>query len=209
MSIDKLFSIEGNNSECSICKKKFGHFLIRYDKAGNKFVTCNDCVEKHNILELGDFKSISSFNDEELIPKVKCTVCGEIKRIGNYRKLEDSEIFVTCFDCELELNNLATLKIEDIIKESRCSTKTNEWRNFAFIVNNHIENYVIPQYGDKYEDPMSNWTVEQIAGQAEKYLKRIGKNSRDGQDKLDMLKLAHCSQMIYDKIKEAKNEDRT
>ena len=80
---------------------------------------------------------------------------------------------------------------------------------YILLLNNHIENYVIPQYGDKYEDPMSNWTVEQIAGQAEKYLKRIGKNSRDGQDKLDMLKLAHCSQMIYDKIKEAKNEDRT
>lgn len=55
----------------------------------------------------------------------------------------------------------------------------------------HVENYTIPQYGDFPHDQITNWTVKDFITQIQKYCNRHGKNSRPGQDALDLMKIAH------------------
>ena len=82
------------------------------------------------------------------------------------------------------------------------SLRATEWLNFQSLVFNHIETYCIPQYGDKGEDPCTNYTDIEFAKQIEKYIKRYGKNSREGQQQLDLLKIAHYAGMLYTKLAE-------
>lgn len=75
------------------------------------------------------------------------------------------------------------------------SQRGQDWIEFAEEVLEHIENYTIPQYGDKGKDPVTKWTDEDCLRQVDKYLKRRGRNSRQDQDKLDLLKSAHFIQI--------------
>jgi hypothetical protein len=59
----------------------------------------------------------------------------------------------------------------------------------------------VPQYGDRGEDIITNYSAEDCIKQAEKYMKRFGKNKREGQEKLDLLKAVHYIQCAYDKMK--------
>ena len=70
-----------------------------------------------------------------------------------------------------------------------------DWQVFADQVLNHIETYTVPQYGDKGEDIASDYSTQDCINGAKKYLARFGRNSRPGQDKLDLLKAAHYLQM--------------
>lgn len=81
------------------------------------------------------------------------------------------------------------------------SAKALDWLSFSDSVVNHIENYVIPQYGDKGKDPYSENELIEFLKQIDKYTKRnINGNKRDGQLKLDLLKIAHCAQMAFEKL---------
>lgn len=80
------------------------------------------------------------------------------------------------------------------------SLRATEWLDFQALVFNHIETYCIPQYGDLGEDPCTEYTTIEFAKQIEKYIKRFGKNSRDGQQKLDLLKIAHYAGMLHAKL---------
>ena len=75
-----------------------------------------------------------------------------------------------------------------------------EWKGFSDKVLIHIDTYTVPQYGDKDEDQINEWNTEDCALAIRKYLARLGRNSRKGQDKLDMLKIAHYACFIYNKI---------
>lgn len=77
------------------------------------------------------------------------------------------------------------------------STRGKEWMGFAQQVYDHIENYTVPQYGDKGEDLCTDYTPEYCMKQIEKYTKRAGKNRRADQDTLDLLKIAHYAQMAH------------
>lgn len=70
-----------------------------------------------------------------------------------------------------------------------------DWIEFSEQVLNHIENYTVPQYGDKGEDQASEFKSHDHVVQAKKYLNRYGKNSRPGQEILDLMKTAHYCQM--------------
>jgi hypothetical protein len=76
----------------------------------------------------------------------------------------------------------------------------NLWLSFSSKVENHIVNYTIPQYGDAGNDLATTYTPESCVGQIRKYAARFGKNSRPGQDKLDLLKIVHYAQMAYDRL---------
>lgn len=78
----------------------------------------------------------------------------------------------------------------------------DEWQTFANEVLNHINTYTVPQYGDIGEDQINDWSIEACQLAIIKYTKRFGKNSRPGQDKLDVLKIAHYACFIYNKMKE-------
>lgn len=85
------------------------------------------------------------------------------------------------------------------------SIKGNDWTRFNTEVYNHIQTYVIPQYGDKGEDECADYTVEDLVKQIKKYAARQGKNSRPGQDKLDLIKIAHYAQMTFTLLQEQEN----
>lgn len=88
------------------------------------------------------------------------------------------------------------------------SIKGSDWLKFSGKVYNHIENYTIPQYGDKPNDVASSYTLEELNMQMKRYLVRQGKNARPGQEKLDLLKIAHYAQMSYTLIEEQENAEK-
>jgi hypothetical protein len=73
----------------------------------------------------------------------------------------------------------------------------NNWVTFSKEVETHIETYTVPQYGDFPNDLASSYTKESCVAQIAKYASRFGKNARPGQDKLDLLKIAHYAQMAH------------
>ena len=75
-----------------------------------------------------------------------------------------------------------------------------EWKAFADKVLTHIDTYAVPQYGDTGEDEIDDWSIESCLRAINKYTKRHGKGMREGQDKLDMLKIPHYACFIYNKI---------
>lgn len=82
------------------------------------------------------------------------------------------------------------------------SDKSKQWKKFSKKVKSHIDEYVVPQYGDTGEDECSDYSVDDLVKQIKKYSARAGKNSRQGQDQLDLLKIAHYAQMAHDLIGE-------
>lgn len=65
----------------------------------------------------------------------------------------------------------------------------------------HIEKYTVPQYGDAPDDNVETWTAADCVRAIEKYVKRFGKNAREGQEHLDMMKIAHFAQLAANKIR--------
>lgn len=88
------------------------------------------------------------------------------------------------------------------------SKRGDDWKAFAEQVLDHIENYTVPQYGDKGEDQASEWSVEMLIEQTKKYANRYGKNQRAGQEMLDFMKGAHYLQMAMTKFEEDKDATR-
>ena len=77
-----------------------------------------------------------------------------------------------------------------------------DWIDFSEGVLNHIEGYTVPQYGDKGQDQCTEFTIQDFQTQIKKYANRMSKNSRPGQDKLDLLKIYHYCQMLHDLIED-------
>ena len=81
------------------------------------------------------------------------------------------------------------------------SERAKDWEKFSEEVKAHIDGYTVPQYGDKGEDIASEYSAEHCVAQIKKYAARFGKNSRPGQDMLDLKKIAHYSQMAHEVLK--------
>ena len=81
-----------------------------------------------------------------------------------------------------------------------------EWKEFSDKVLTHINTYTVPQYGDIGEDQIDDWSIEACLLAMIKYPKRNGHNIRPGQDKIDMLKVAHYACFVYNKLEEDENE---
>lgn len=83
----------------------------------------------------------------------------------------------------------------------RLSERGKDWVAFSNEVLQHIEDYTVPQYKDKGEDQCSTeFTNADFITQMRKYLNRVGRNARPGQDRLDMLKICHYAQMLADRL---------
>ena len=76
-------------------------------------------------------------------------------------------------------------------------TREKEWREFAENVREHCIEYTVPQYGEKGYDQVTEWTIEDLIVQIQKYCHRYGKNAREGQEHLDFMKIAHYACMAY------------
>ena len=80
------------------------------------------------------------------------------------------------------------------------SKRGEDWIDFQYKVLNHIDNYAVPQYGDKGNDIASEYSAKECNDAIKKYSARFGKNSRSGQQALDFLKMTHYAQMGYDAL---------
>jgi hypothetical protein len=92
-------------------------------------------------------------------------------------------------------------KLADKTTIDRITLRGSDWLSFSTEVFEHIETYTVPQYGDKGEDSASEYTAEDCIKQAQKYMSRFGRNSRPGQERLDLLKAAHYVQLAASKLK--------
>lgn len=92
-------------------------------------------------------------------------------------------------------------ELDEIMMES-ISKRGNDWITFSIRVLAHIEGYTVPQYGDAPNDEVESWSVEECLLAVKKYNARYGKNSREGQQELDFLKMAHFVQIAFDKYQE-------
>lgn len=81
------------------------------------------------------------------------------------------------------------------------SAKINNWLGFAVRVRNHIRDYVLPQYGDNTAPDLA-YTADDCIKHAQRYLARFGRQSRDGEELLDLMKAAHWIQIAHDKLAE-------
>lgn len=80
------------------------------------------------------------------------------------------------------------------------SKKGEKWQKVSAEVMDHIENYVVPQYGDDGEDPATEYDAEDCFKQAERYIKRRNSNSRPGQERRDILKSIHWLSIALEKL---------
>ena len=77
-------------------------------------------------------------------------------------------------------------------------SKSEQWRQFADIVEDHIGNYAIVQYGDFPDKTIAKYNLEKIKGKLEAYVDRIGRGAR-GQDESirDAIKISHFGAYLY------------
>lgn len=120
---------------------------------------------------------------------------------SNYDGHEDNCDCAVCDDIRFR----KSLKLD--VFESGLSKRGKDWLIFASKVLEHIELYTVSQYGDKGSDLASEYTIEEMLKQAEKYIKRYGRNQREGQQELDFMKAAHYIQMGATKYDEEKENN--
>jgi len=80
------------------------------------------------------------------------------------------------------------------------SNRGKDWMEFAAQVLDHIEDYTVPCYGDSPKDLITEWALEDCINAMKKYLIRFGRQQRKGEEKLDMLKIAHFAQLAHLKM---------
>lgn len=77
--------------------------------------------------------------------------------------------------------------------------REQEWVDFAEKVRSHIVDYTIPQYGDAPDDSVQSWSYDDCLTSIKKYTARFGTNTREGQDLLDLMKIAHYACLAFNK----------
>lgn len=78
-----------------------------------------------------------------------------------------------------------------------CSNRGKEWLRFSDVIMSHIESYTVPQYKDAPEDQAEEWTAEDCFKSIERYLNRRNSQSREGQELMDIKKMAHYLCLAY------------
>lgn len=81
------------------------------------------------------------------------------------------------------------------------SNKGREWFKFSEEVEDHIEHYVVPQYGDSPHDMAEDFTIEEMKSQLKRYVGRIGSGARGpAEAQRDLRKIAHYACMLAKKL---------
>lgn len=90
------------------------------------------------------------------------------------------------------------------------SLRATDWMDFSSQVFNHIEDYTVPQYGDRGVDQMTTDSIADKVHNMKRYLNRMGKNQRGQKDQLmDCLKLAHYAQMCHYQLVQENSDEPT
>ena len=96
-------------------------------------------------------------------------------------------------------------RVDNMIEEQfpEPSKRAYDWREFALKVEGHIEDYTVPQYGDKGVDQCTDYDERDFKKQINKYANRLDSNMRGTVEaKRDLLKICHYAQMLHDLIEE-------
>lgn len=105
-------------------------------------------------------------------------------------------------ECNCHKDSNGTLKCPVCSESKPLSRRGKDWLEFSDVVLKHIEEYTVPQYGDKGDDLITNYTAADCIEHVKKYAKRYGQQSREGQQKLDFMKIAHFAQCAWEKYEE-------
>lgn len=85
--------------------------------------------------------------------------------------------------------------------EPEFPVRLQEWWNFSEDVEEHIQEYTIPQYGDYPQDQLTTTTNECIVHDMKRYLNRFGKGQRGHREAMrDMLKIAQYAGVLYNRL---------
>jgi len=88
------------------------------------------------------------------------------------------------------------------------SVRAAHWNLFAVTVQQHIDTYAVPQYGDYPNDQIEEFTVEDFKVNMKRYINRMSSNSRGSEESIrDCIKIAHYAQMLYRKLMNEKEND--
>lgn len=133
------------------------------------------------------FNELSEIYTHDLILKIEDS-CEDfyVKNNGTGSKIED-------------LKDMFSLIFVLFVKKSM--SFKDSFDVFKKRVLDHIEKYTVPQYGDMPGDQIESWTSEEVVKNIRKRCKRYGKNSRLGQEKLDILKMAHECCIAFSKLR--------
>jgi hypothetical protein len=96
-----------------------------------------------------------------------------------------------------------------IRRSNEFSQRALDFCRFTEAVVSHIEEYTVPQYGDKGKDLATDYTSEYCIEQIKKYCARYGKNSRPNQELRDLYKMAHFVQLLHLKTTDKLNVEKT
>jgi hypothetical protein len=85
---------------------------------------------------------------------------------------------------------------------AKASNRAAEWFIFSELVARHIEEYTVPQYGDKPNDQLhTDFSIDDCMQSIKRYANRTGRNSRGAkEEKRDPLKIAHYACVAYFKM---------
>lgn len=76
--------------------------------------------------------------------------------------------------------------------------KNYQWFQFYNRVDKHINEHVIPQYGDFPDKMVEGYTPEKIQAKLEHYVERIGKDVRSKEEAIkDCYKIAHFACYLH------------
>jgi len=130
---------------------------------------------------------------------------------ASYQEKRDKEQWL-CPECEKRIAINYQKVIEEMSEVSKqeamefagmdspkmARSKSEQWRQFADIVEDHIGNYAIVQYGDFPDKTIAKYNLEKIKGKLEAYVDRIGRGAR-GQDEAirDAIKISHFGCYLY------------
>jgi len=70
-----------------------------------------------------------------------------------------------------------------------------------------LREYTVPQYGDVGQDEITNYTADDCVKHLQRYAKRFGTQSRQGQQHLDFMKIAHYAQCAWEKYDDRDNQN--
>ena len=80
----------------------------------------------------------------------------------------------------------------------KATSKVEQWQQFSKLMEDHIRNYGVAQYGDFPDPQVEGFTPEKLQSKLEHYVNRIGRGVRGPEEaKRDAKKMAHIACYLF------------
>lgn len=115
---------------------------------------------------------------------------------------ETTPVHLRDFEQDIKSFILKYPHFKEMLREP-VSVRRFMWEVFSGIVQMHIEEYTIPQYGDYPDDNLASFSAEDCFTNISRYAARLKSNSRGEDETLsDLLKIAHYASVAYLKLRD-------